>query len=44
MTEDTLDDLQLVARFIERLPLGRVAEPADIAAVVAVSRVMMHVS
>lgn len=35
MTEDMLDDPQLVARFMERLPLGRVAEPADIAAVVA---------
>jgi meso-butanediol dehydrogenase/(S,S)-butanediol dehydrogenase/diacetyl reductase len=35
MTEDMLDDPQLVAKFMERLPLGRVAEPADIAAVVA---------
>lgn len=35
MTEDMLADAELVAKFMERLPLGRVAEPADIAAVVA---------
>lgn len=35
MTEDMLADPELVAKFMERLPLGRVAEPADIAAVVA---------
>ncbi|KQP15798.1 SDR family NAD(P)-dependent oxidoreductase [Pseudorhodoferax sp. Leaf267] len=35
MTEDMLDDPALIAKFMERLPLGRVAEPADIAAVVA---------
>lgn len=35
MTEDMLADEGLLARFMERLPLGRVAEPADIAAVVA---------
>lgn len=34
MTEEMLADKQLVARFMERLPLHRVAEPADIAAVV----------
>ncbi len=35
MTEDMLKDPKLVAQFMERLPLGRVAEPADIAGVVA---------
>ena len=35
MTEDMLEDQQLVDKFMERLPLRRVAEPADIAAVVA---------
>jgi meso-butanediol dehydrogenase/(S,S)-butanediol dehydrogenase/diacetyl reductase len=35
MTEDMVGDKALVAKFMERLPLGRVAEPADIAAVVA---------
>ena len=35
MTEEMLEDKDLVARFMERLPLGRPAEPADIAAVVA---------
>lgn len=35
MTDDMLADEALVAKFMERLPLGRVAEPADIAAVVA---------
>lgn len=35
MTEDMLADPQVVAKFMERLPLGRVAEPADVAAVVA---------
>lgn len=35
MTEDMLANAALVAKFMERLPLGRVAEPADIAAVVA---------
>jgi meso-butanediol dehydrogenase/(S,S)-butanediol dehydrogenase/diacetyl reductase len=35
MTEDMLKDKQLVAKFMERLPLKRVAEPADIAGVVA---------
>ena len=35
MTEDMLKDDALVARFMERMPLKRVAEPADIAGVVA---------
>ncbi|MET0349966.1 MAG: SDR family oxidoreductase [Rhizobacter sp.] len=35
MTEDMLKDKNLVAKFMERLPLKRVAEPADIAGVVA---------
>lgn len=35
MTEDMLQDEALMARFMERLPLGRPAEPADIAGVVA---------
>jgi len=35
MTADMLKDKKLVDRFMERLPLRRVAEPSDIAAVVA---------
>ena len=35
MTRDMLEDKALVAKFTERLPLGRPAEPADVAAVVA---------
>ena len=35
MTEEMLEDKSLVDKFKERMPLGRVAEPADIAAVVA---------
>ena len=35
MTQDMLGDRKLVAKFMERMPLGRVAEPADIAAVIA---------
>jgi meso-butanediol dehydrogenase / (S,S)-butanediol dehydrogenase / diacetyl reductase len=35
MTTEMIEDKALVAKFMERLPLGRVAEPADIAAVVA---------
>lgn len=35
MTEDMLKDEKLVGEFMERMPLGRVAEPADIAGVVA---------
>jgi meso-butanediol dehydrogenase/(S,S)-butanediol dehydrogenase/diacetyl reductase len=34
MTEDMVKDKALVGKFMERMPLGRVAEPADIAAVV----------
>lgn len=35
MTEDMVKDKALVGKFMERMPLGRVAEPADIAVVVA---------
>ena len=35
MTEDMVTDKALVDKFMERMPVGRVAEPADIAAVVA---------
>jgi meso-butanediol dehydrogenase/(S,S)-butanediol dehydrogenase/diacetyl reductase len=35
MTEDMMGDEALIAKFMERMPIGRVAEPADIAAVVA---------
>ena len=35
MTQDMLDDPSLVAKFMERMPLKRVAEPEDIAGVVA---------
>lgn len=35
MTEDMLQDKALMARFMDRLPLQRYAEPADIAGVVA---------
>lgn len=35
MTEDMLKDEALMGRFMERLPLGRAAEPEDIAGVVA---------
>lgn len=35
MTEEMLKDPALVDKFMERMPLGRVAQPADIAAVVA---------
>jgi meso-butanediol dehydrogenase/(S,S)-butanediol dehydrogenase/diacetyl reductase len=35
MTEDMLKNKALVAKFMERMPLKRVAEPADIAGVVA---------
>jgi meso-butanediol dehydrogenase/(S,S)-butanediol dehydrogenase/diacetyl reductase len=35
MTEDMMSDQPLIDKFMERLPLGRVAEPADIAGVVA---------
>jgi len=35
MTKDMVKDRKLVAKFMERMPLGRVAQPADIAAVIA---------
>ncbi|MBB3236232.1 SDR family NAD(P)-dependent oxidoreductase [Phyllobacterium endophyticum] len=35
MTEDMLEDGQLVARFKQRIPLGRVCEPDEVAAVIA---------
>ena len=35
MTEDMMKNPKLVAKFMERMPIGRVAEPADIAGVVA---------
>lgn len=35
MTQDMVKDEALVAKFMERMPIGRVAQPADIAAVVA---------
>jgi meso-butanediol dehydrogenase / (S,S)-butanediol dehydrogenase / diacetyl reductase len=35
LTQDMLDDEQLMAKFRERIPLGRAAQPDDIAAVIA---------
>ncbi|MEI4470885.1 SDR family NAD(P)-dependent oxidoreductase [Frigidibacter sp. MR17.24] len=35
LTEDMFEDAELVAKFVERIPLGRPAEPEDIAGVVA---------
>ncbi|AJE48027.1 SDR family NAD(P)-dependent oxidoreductase [Celeribacter indicus] len=35
LTEDMLKDEELVAKFVERIPLGRPGEPEDIAAVIA---------
>ncbi|MFV0623946.1 SDR family NAD(P)-dependent oxidoreductase [Sphingomonas sp. ac-8] len=35
MTEDMLKDDPLVAKFVERIPLGRVCEPEEVAAVMA---------
>ena len=35
MTKDMVKNKKLVAKFMERMPLGRVAQPADIAAVIA---------
>jgi meso-butanediol dehydrogenase / (S,S)-butanediol dehydrogenase / diacetyl reductase len=35
MTEDMLDDEALMQRFCERIPLGRAAEPEEVAAVIA---------
>jgi meso-butanediol dehydrogenase/(S,S)-butanediol dehydrogenase/diacetyl reductase len=35
MTKDMVKNKKLVAKFMERMPLGRVAQPGDIAAVIA---------
>jgi meso-butanediol dehydrogenase/(S,S)-butanediol dehydrogenase/diacetyl reductase len=35
MTEDMMDDNKLLAKFAERIPLGRVCEPQEVAAVIA---------
>ena len=35
MTEDMMDDRELLAKFAERIPLGRVCEPEEVAAVIA---------
>ena len=35
MTADMMDDKELLSRFAERIPLGRVCEPREIAAVIA---------
>jgi len=35
MTRGMVKNRKLVAKFIERMPIGRVAQPADIAAVIA---------
>ena len=35
MTSDMMDDEDLLAKFAERIPLGRVCEPDEIAAVIA---------
>ena len=35
MTEDMMDNQKLLAKFAERIPLGRVCEPAEVAAVIA---------
>ncbi|WP_210250924.1 SDR family NAD(P)-dependent oxidoreductase [Bradyrhizobium cytisi] len=35
MTEDMMDDKKLLAKFAERIPLGRVCEPKEVAAVIA---------
>jgi meso-butanediol dehydrogenase / (S,S)-butanediol dehydrogenase / diacetyl reductase len=35
MTEDMMDDKELLAKFAERIPLGRVCEPEEVAAVIA---------
>jgi meso-butanediol dehydrogenase/(S,S)-butanediol dehydrogenase/diacetyl reductase len=34
MTEDMMDDKELLAKFAERIPLGRVCEPEEIASVI----------
>lgn len=35
MTEDMMDDEPLIAKFVERIPIGRVCEPEEVAAVIA---------
>ena len=35
MTEDMMDDKKLLAKFAARIPLGRVCEPQEVAAVIA---------
>ncbi|MBE9606761.1 SDR family oxidoreductase [Acetobacteraceae bacterium H6797] len=35
MTEDMMDHEELLAKFAERIPLGRVCEPQEVAAVIA---------
>ena len=35
MTEDMMDDKDLLAKFAERIPLGRVCEPREVASVIA---------
>ena len=35
MTADMMEDRELLAKFAERIPLGRVCEPAEVAAVIA---------
>lgn len=35
MTSDMMDDEDLLAKFAERIPLGRVCQPDEIAAVIA---------
>lgn len=35
MTVDMMDDKNLLAKFAERIPLGRVCEPQEIASVIA---------
>ena len=35
MTEDMIDDAALMAKFAERIPMGRAAQPGEVAAVIA---------
>ena len=35
MTKDMMDDEALIAKFVERIPIGRVCEPEEVAAVIA---------
>jgi meso-butanediol dehydrogenase/(S,S)-butanediol dehydrogenase/diacetyl reductase len=35
MTADMMDDRDLLAKFAERIPLGRICEPREIASVIA---------